>query len=222
MPTFAPGASKTAVLPVRILPSGAATNGELYLAQAGVRKATSGSRVLPTTGAQTNVSFPIVMPSVAGTYDVGFDILIGTQLFATYGGFEAVTLAAVDVGLTITGLSFVYAYSGESGVTTYNWYTVQISLKNNGSAVSSHIVAVQSKNSTLGDTFYNTPLISELNRVSLNPGQTGIITLRNPDGSSYMVNNLTKLVSGYSITVRARALLNGDINSFSSEMVRTL
>ena len=93
MPTFAPGAQKTAKAPVTVMPSGLSCQTELYLVSGSTKVATSGLISFTSTGAAQNITFPITMPSTTGTYKVYLDVFVSGMLIAGFVATEDVVIA---------------------------------------------------------------------------------------------------------------------------------
>lgn len=96
MPTFIPGETKTAIVPVTVKPSGLSAEVELFLGPDDLTKvATSGRKPFVSTASQQQVSLPVIMPTYEDTYKVFLDVYVGGALTA---GF----VASEDIVISIT------------------------------------------------------------------------------------------------------------------------
>lgn len=99
-PVIGPGATRTAVAPITVSPSGLSCAAELFLGPDEATKvATSGPVVFTSTGAPQSVSFPVTMPSPGGfAYHVYLDVYADGFLIVAYIATEDVIIPYGEVG----------------------------------------------------------------------------------------------------------------------------
>ncbi|MBA7606445.1 hypothetical protein ES703_13593 [subsurface metagenome] len=99
-PVIAPGATRAAVAPITVSPSGLACSAELYLGPDEATKvATSGLISFSSTGAPQSVSFPVTMPIPGGfAYHVYLDVYANGYLIVAYIATEDVVVPSGEVG----------------------------------------------------------------------------------------------------------------------------
>ena len=99
-PVFAPGISKTALVPVDVDPSGLSCQIELFLGpNATTKVATSGMKPFTSTGAQQTVSAAITMPAATGVaYHVYIDLYVAGMYLAGYQATEDVIIPSGVIG----------------------------------------------------------------------------------------------------------------------------
>ncbi len=140
MPSFPPGAQKTAVAPITVRPAGLACKSEIFLGPNVTTKvATSGLINFTSTGAEQVVRHPVVMPASPGTYHVYIDVYAMAELFLAYIGAEDVVVAA-------PALPFTYTFACTKGTcpsaSAYGIAVMSGTIKNNNSILVSQNVKV--------------------------------------------------------------------------------
>jgi len=99
MPIFGPNISKTARVPITVIPAGLNCSVELWLTPNGTTKtSTSGKINFVSTGASQNVTIPIVTPTTPGQYDVYIDVYVDTYLIVGYIATDDVIVPSGTVG----------------------------------------------------------------------------------------------------------------------------
>ena len=99
-PVMTPGASRTAVAPITVSPSGLSCQAELFLGPNDATKvATSGLKAFTSTGAAQSVRLPVTMPTAGGVaYKVFLDVFVNGYRLLAYTATEDVIIPAGEVG----------------------------------------------------------------------------------------------------------------------------
>lgn len=146
MPSFAPGASKTAITAVILNPSGLSSETELFLGpDESTKVATSGRVPFISTGSSQNMSLPVIMPSQIGTYRVFLDVYAGGQLIAGYIASEDVQIQSPIMPWSFSSFSAqVVPWVSPMGYTFY-FVLYSITVKNNGNQPATKTVSLYYK-----------------------------------------------------------------------------
>lgn len=98
-PIMLPGATRTAVAPITVSPSGLSCAAELFLGPNETTKtATSGRKAFTSTGAAQSVRLPVTMPTAGGVYHVYLDVYVNDYRLLAYQATEDVVIVTGEVG----------------------------------------------------------------------------------------------------------------------------
>jgi hypothetical protein len=99
-PVFGPGVTKTARVPITVVPSGLSCQLEVFLGPNDSTKVTtSGLKSFTSTGTQQTVDAAITMPAASGvTYHVYVDLYVAGYYLAGYQATEDVVIPSGSIG----------------------------------------------------------------------------------------------------------------------------